>query len=107
VPTTAADIRSTLVDALQIDLVGPTPTDSEHAEEVLTQAPSKWYLTGFLAPFSAKPDDHSDDEGDVEPQALGDGATAKIANRLRQPPHETPVSLLTVVWTNYVEKGSQ
>ena len=57
---TSAEIRSTLVDALQLDLVGPTPTDRDHAEEVLTQAPSKWYLTGFLAPFNAKPDDRSD-----------------------------------------------
>ncbi|MBD2073040.1 helicase [Phormidium sp. FACHB-592] len=85
-PTTAADIRSTLVDALQIDLVGPTPTGSEHAEEVLTQAPSKWYLTGFLAPFGAKPDDRSDDEGDVEPQELGDGATSEDS----QSPEATP-----------------
>ena len=57
---TSAEIRSTLVDALQLDLVGPTPDDRDHAEEVLTQAPSKWYLTGFLAPFGAKPDDRSD-----------------------------------------------
>lgn len=74
---TSAEIRSTLVDALQIDLVGPKPNDTEHAEEVLTQAPSKWYLTGFLAPFGAKPGDRSDDEGDVDLQALGDGATSE------------------------------
>lgn len=36
--TTASEIRATLVDALQLDLVGPTPTDTEHAEEVLTQS---------------------------------------------------------------------
>lgn len=68
---TSAEIRSTLVDALQIDLVGPTPNDTEHAEEVLTQAPSKWYLTGFLAPFGAPPDIRSDDDGDdVDPEEI-------------------------------------
>ncbi|WP_204140703.1 hypothetical protein [Halomicronema sp. CCY15110] len=38
--TTFADIRATLVEALNIDLVGPTPNDPTHAEEVLKQAPS-------------------------------------------------------------------
>ncbi|MGA7934743.1 MAG: hypothetical protein WCA35_14460, partial [Kovacikia sp.] len=117
-PTTAADIRSTLVDALQIDLVGPKPDDTEHAEEVLTQAPSKWYLTGFLAPFGAKPDDRSDDEGDVEPQELGDGATSEDsqspeATPARKPlfpssmgmsfliPRQTRELLTTVHWADY------
>ncbi|MDB9529587.1 DISARM system helicase DrmA [Oscillatoria sp. CS-180] len=62
--TTSADIRATLVDALNIDLVGPAPNNSTHAEEVLNQAPSKWYLTGFLAPFGAPPDLRSDDDSD-------------------------------------------
>ncbi|MGI0487691.1 hypothetical protein ACN4EK_19790 [Pantanalinema rosaneae CENA516] len=85
-PTTAADIRSTLVDALQIDLVGPKPDDTEHAEEVLTQAPSKWYLTGFLAPFGAKPDDRADDEGDTEVDELGDTASSEDS----QTPDKSP-----------------
>ena len=68
---TSAEIRSTLVDALQIDLVGPTPTDAQHASEVLSEPPSKWYLTGFLAPFGAKPDERSDDEGDDELEEVG------------------------------------
>jgi hypothetical protein len=62
--TTSAEIRTTLVDALNIDLVGPTPHDTDHAEEILRQAPSKWYLTGFLAPFGAPPDLRSDDDAD-------------------------------------------
>ncbi len=74
---TTAEIRSTLVDALQIDLVGPKPDDAEYQGEVLKQAPSKWYLTGFLAPFGAKPDDRSDDEGDVNSEELGDGAAGE------------------------------
>jgi hypothetical protein len=62
--TTSADIRATLVEALNIDLVGPAPNDTIHAEEVLKQAPSKWYLTGFLAPFGAPPEIRSDDDSD-------------------------------------------
>ncbi|MDX2099441.1 MAG: DISARM system helicase DrmA [Leptolyngbyaceae cyanobacterium bins.59] len=74
---TSAEIRSTLVDALQLDLVGPIPTDTEHAEEVLIQAPSKWYLTGFLAPFGAKPEERSDDEGNVETEELGNSEASE------------------------------
>ena len=62
--TTSAEIRATLVDALNLDLVGPTPDDTDHAKEVLSQAPSKWYLTGFLAPFGAPPDLRSDDDAE-------------------------------------------
>jgi len=68
---TSAEIRSTLVDALQLDLVGPTPADPERAQEVLIQAPSKWYLTGFLAPFGAKPDDRSDPTADEISDEVG------------------------------------
>lgn len=36
--TISAEIRSTLVDALQLDLVGPTADDAHYAEEILKQA---------------------------------------------------------------------
>ena len=74
---TSAEVRSILVDALQIDLVGPTHTDTEHAEEILTQAPSKWYLTGFLAPFGAKPDDRSDPTADETSNEVGAGDSSE------------------------------
>ena len=45
-PSLAA--RASVVDALQADLVGPF--DPAAPEEVLPLAPSRWYLTGFLAP---------------------------------------------------------
>ena len=32
-------------------------------EEVLPQAPSKWYLTGFLVPFEAPAEERTDDDG--------------------------------------------
>lgn len=65
-PTTPAEIRKHLIDALQLDLVGPTPDDTAHAEEILPQAPSKWYLCGFLVPYEASPDKRSDDTGNEE-----------------------------------------
>ncbi|MEB3290447.1 MAG: hypothetical protein VKI82_11060, partial [Leptolyngbya sp.] len=60
--TTSAEVRATLVDALNLDLVGPTPDDSAHAEEIVPQPPSKWYLTGFLAPFGASLEVRADDD---------------------------------------------
>ncbi|MCX4239767.1 DISARM system helicase DrmA [Paraliomyxa miuraensis] len=67
--TTSATVRASLVDALRLDLVGPDPTDpahAPHATEQLSQSPTKWYLTGFLAPRGAKLDDRTDDEPDEQ-----------------------------------------
>ena len=44
--TTSADIRTILVDALRLDLIGPTGPLGDHTE-TLPQAPSRWYLTGY------------------------------------------------------------
>ncbi|MGO8903463.1 MAG: helicase, partial [Isosphaeraceae bacterium] len=64
-----AEVRSQLVDALRVDLVGPD-NGSDLEAEVLSQAPSRWYLTGFLVPLEADPaqkiDDTSQDEFDFE-----------------------------------------
>jgi hypothetical protein len=58
-----------MVEHLRIDLVGPGPTDTELHDEVLPQAPSRWYLTGFLVPLDA-PDEQragdADAEGDLD-----------------------------------------
>jgi len=43
------EVRGQLVEALRLDLVGPD-NGSDLEAEVLTQAPSRWYLTGFLVP---------------------------------------------------------
>ncbi|MDF5724125.1 MAG: hypothetical protein PUP91_27395 [Rhizonema sp. PD37] len=63
---TSAEVRSHLIDALQLDLVGPTPDNAIHAEEILDQAPSKWYLTGFLVPYGAPVEQRVDDAGDED-----------------------------------------
>lgn len=63
-------IRASLLDALQVDLIGPSGALGDH-RETLPQAPSRWYLTGFLVPTDADEnqrfDPNSDDEVDQAP----------------------------------------
>lgn len=47
---TAAGLRAGLVAALRRDLIGPGPDDLDLAHEKLSERPSRWYLTGFIAP---------------------------------------------------------
>ncbi|WFU56823.1 DISARM system helicase DrmA [Bradyrhizobium pachyrhizi] len=49
VPSNGA-IRSRLVETLRRDLVGPSLEDADIARELLKNSPSRWYLTGYLAP---------------------------------------------------------
>ena len=49
-PSHSIDIRSAIVDVFGRDLVGPGPQDADIARERLNENPSRWYLTGFLAP---------------------------------------------------------
>lgn len=79
--TTPAEVRAHLFDALQLDLVGPAADDLIHAEEIIPQPPSKWYLTGFLVPYDAPIEVRSDDTGNDELDAVnrsgaGDDETA-------------------------------
>ena len=61
---TPIEVRSQLVTALQLDLVGPHDGIGNDAE-ILPQHPSRWYLTGFLVPFDAGESQASDvDAGD-------------------------------------------
>jgi hypothetical protein len=49
-PVTSLQVRSQLVDKFRRDLVGPALRDIDLATERLNESPSRWYLTGFLAP---------------------------------------------------------
>ena len=69
------EVRSQLVDALRLDLVGPE-NGSDLETEVLNQAPSRWYLTGFLVPLEADPAQKRDDQGQDEFEFEGDGSDA-------------------------------
>ena len=73
------NIRSKLIEALELDLVGPSNSlvkrflddgnekeANELREEILDRGPSRWYQTGFLIPsdtnIDSKADETSDDE---------------------------------------------
>jgi hypothetical protein len=88
------DVRRRLLSALQADLVGPfaagvpgiSAEDAAASDETLTLPPSRWYLTGFLAPsghrapeaddleslggeLAAGSQTGTDDEGSEQPDA--------------------------------------
>ena len=61
----STDIRDQLIKTLRLDLVGP----HEHLgnpDEILDQAPSRFYLTGFLVPVGAIGERRSGEETDDE-----------------------------------------
>lgn len=58
-------IRASLLDALQVDLIGPSGPLGDH-RELLPQAPSRRYLTGFLVPTDADEDQRYDPSSDDE-----------------------------------------
>ncbi len=98
--TTPLEVRSDLVNALQIDLIGPTGLLGNH-NEVLSQAPSRWYLTGFLVPTDAGEDQRSDptsnDELDQAAEQVGiddDETPDKPAARRSYLPSSMGVSVL-------------
>jgi hypothetical protein len=70
-------VREGVVEALELDLVGPWH-EHEFADELLPGwvRPSNWYLTGFLIPADAPPeqsaDDDADDEFDEVPESDGE-----------------------------------
>ncbi|MDP3273844.1 MAG: DISARM system helicase DrmA [Deltaproteobacteria bacterium] len=73
--TVVGDVRAALVSALAADLVGPF----EGPEESLSVAPSRWYLTGFLA-------SHADREV-VDPEA-----DDELTSGREEDPEEIPAS---------------
>jgi len=68
---TATETRAALVAALQADLVGPFDPAGSGAE-TLPIAPSRWYLTGFLAPQADRETLNPDDQDDAAGSTLTD-----------------------------------
>lgn len=98
--TKPIEVRQSLLDALQIDLIGPSGALGDH-HEVLPQAPSRWYLTGFLVPTDADEeqrfDPNSDDEVDQTPAVAGideNEAPEKAAARRSYLPSSLGLSVL-------------
>src|SRR5215208_2799059 len=46
----SVEIRAEVAEAFRRDLIGPDEQDADLAIERLNENPSRWYLTGFLAP---------------------------------------------------------
>ena len=75
--TTSAQVRSQLVTALELDLIGPTQrvlrnlgADAQGLEtEALDRLPSSWYSSGFLVPTSTDLSLRCDDTADDDPAA--------------------------------------
>ncbi|MCP4814246.1 MAG: helicase, partial [Planctomycetaceae bacterium] len=94
------DVRAQLIDALNLDLVGPTG-DRGDRDERLSQAPSRWYLTGLLVPNEAnetqKLDPTSIEELDqaAEPVGVDDSSSAdSVASKKTFLPSSMGMSLL-------------
>jgi hypothetical protein len=62
---TSREVRARLEEALRLDLVGPWP-GSDHAAEELPEAPSHWYVTGFLVPNEAPTEQKEDPTADEQ-----------------------------------------
>jgi hypothetical protein len=77
ISATPNEVRSRLIEALQLDLIGPTSDDIDHAEEIIDQAPSKWYLTGFLVPHGAPIEQRGDDTGDDDLDVIQGGSAGE------------------------------
>ena len=75
----SAAVRERLVEALNLDLIGPW-AGHEHAGERLPGwvRPSNWYLTGFLIPSGTDPERSADaDEDDDMDEVPGAGGLAE------------------------------
>ncbi len=79
------EVRSQLVDALRLDLVGPE-NGTELAAEILPQAPSRWYLTGFLVPLEAGEAQKSDETANDDFDAPAAGGDATVDDTTPEPP---------------------
>ena len=85
-PAISAEARAYLAQALNLDLIGP-PANHELAEERIPGwvRPSNWYLTGFLVPTDAPPEQSAD--ADEEDEL--DETPATTAQTVTSPPAAT------------------
>jgi hypothetical protein len=76
-----ANIRKRLVEALEADLIGPFVPDAhaQGGQEILPIAPSRWYLTGFLAPQGGRVPDVEDRDSTDDGLAAGSDIPAEDA----------------------------
>ena len=60
---TSAEARDKLVEALELDLIGPL-NGHPFERELLPRSPRTWYLTGMLVPVDAKVEAREDPASD-------------------------------------------
>lgn len=75
-PADSLEVRSSLVKALKLDLVGPWADHELDAERLPgRERPSNWYVAGFLIPTGTPPDRSGDvdedDDLDTVPESAG------------------------------------
>jgi hypothetical protein len=107
----SVDVRKELVDALRLDLIGPCQVRNLGTPgEVLPQAPSRWYLTGFLVPLDAGEQQRAEVEGTDELDALDEaggtddaGTPEPASARQRYLPSSIGMSLLVSAATRHME----
>jgi hypothetical protein len=80
----SVEIREKLVEALRLDLVGPEK-GSPLEDEILSQAPSRWYLTGFLVPLEAGQEQRMDEDSGDKLDEIADQKAADDAD-IPEPP---------------------
>lgn len=82
---TSSDVRARLAQALRLDLIGPEPDDPQ-VNEVLPTPPSRWYLSGFLAPLAAPAAQKRDDDDPGELEFAEAGAQGDEDTSTGEPP---------------------
>jgi hypothetical protein len=85
---TSAQIRQQLVEALQLDLIGPGWDDVTRRHERLPQPPSIWYTTGFLVPNTFQEEAGRPPEGDAPSYADQGGEEPSNDASIRQEERE-------------------
>ncbi len=69
--TSPVEVRTRLLETFRRDLIGPSPADEDLARERLKETPSRWYLTGFLAPVE-DPEETAAEDNDPSLQEEAD-----------------------------------
>jgi hypothetical protein len=85
---TSAQIRQQLVEALELDLIGPGWDNVARRHESLPQPPSIWYTTGFLVPNAFQEEAGRPPEGDAPSNADQGGEDPSNDAAIRQEERE-------------------
>ena len=92
----SSSVRARIVETVRRDLIGPGPSDLDLRDERLKENPSRWYLTGFLAPAPDGEDDAADETAEEGDPLVGEdeGADPQTGNARAadDPPADEPAA---------------